>query len=308
MRRRVTELIALAVLLPIAGLSAQEASEGPPLLEVTAKDYELQTRQTEIPAGWSTVELTNEGQEVHNLEFARFPNDGNYETLRVVLGVRDTLLEKLTAGAIDSAEFAKAFQEAVRRHDAGWISSLENRGGTGIASPGRTVRTTVHLEPGTYLVVSGLRDSTGTSHLQRGMRRKLVVTEDSSGASPPAPDVEIWLADYELEVEGEMTRGRQTVAVHFGERPDEGERPFLNLELMPLDAEASVEDVAEWFETVQAPAPVEFLGGVPAMPAGATAYINVDLAPGRYAWVSDATRTHGMKKVFTVGRAPDPRR
>lgn len=308
MLRCVVGLIALAVLLPVAGLSAQEASEGPPVLEATATEYEFQLPVTEVPAGWTTVELTNEGQEVHNLEFARIPNDGSYETIRVVLGVRDTLLEKLTAGAIDSAEFEKEFQEEVRRHDAGWIFSLDNRGGTGIASPGRTVRTTVHLEPGSYLVLSGLRDSTGTSHLQRGMRRKLVVTEDSSGASPPEADLRIWLADYELEVEGEMKRGRQTVAVHFGERPDDGERPFLNLELMPLHAEASVEDVAEWFETVEAPAPVEFLGGVPAMPAGATAYLTVDLAPGRYAWVSDATRTHGVKKVFTVGPAPEPQR
>lgn len=308
MRRRVTGLIALAVLLPVAGLSAQEASEGPPVLGVTAKDYELQILKTEISTGWTTLKLTNEGQAIHNAELDRVPNEGNYETVRALLGIQETMRRKLNAGDIDSAEYEKALKEAVQRHDAEWVYSLEDRGGTGIASPGRTVRTTVHLEPGTYLVDCGLPHSSDTSHSERGMPRMLVVTEDSSGASPPEPDVEIWLADYELEVEGEMTRGRQTVAVHFGGRPDESERPFLNLELMPLDAEASVEDVAEWFETVEAPAPVEFLGGVPAMPAGATAYINVDLAPGRYAWVSDATRTHGMKQVFTVGRAPDPRR
>lgn len=308
MLRRITGLIALAVLLPVPGLSAQEAPEGPPVLGVTATEYAFRSPVTEIPAGWTTLELTNEGEEIHNLELARLPNEKSYETFRALLGVQDTLRDQLTAGTIDSAEYEKALKEAVRRHDAGWVYSLENRGGTGIVSPGRTVRTAVDLEPGTYLMACGLRDSTGTSHLRLGMRRKLVVTEDSSGASPPEPDTEIWLADYELKMEGEMKPGRQTVAVHFGERPDEGERPFLNLELMPLDEGASVEDVAQWFETVEAPAPVEFLGGVPAMPAGATAYITTDLAPGRYAWVSDATRTHGMKKVITVGPAPEPQR
>lgn len=308
MLRRVPALTLFAVFLSVPGLSAQEASEGPPVLGVTAKDYELQTPKTEIPAGWTTLELTNEGEEVHNVELVRLPDEGSYETVRGLVGAWETMREKLNAGAIDSAEYEKALKEAVRRHDAGWLYSLESRGGTGIASPDRTVTTTVHLEPGTYLVACGLRDSTGTSHWLRGMPRKLVVTKDSSDASPPEPDAGIWLADYELKMEGEMKPGRQIVAVHFGERPDSDDRPFLNLELMSLNEGASVEEVARWWKNYEAPAPVEFLGGVPAMSAGATAYITVDLAPGRYAWVSDATRTHGMKKVFTVESAPEPLR
>lgn len=302
MLRRVLALTLLAVFLSASGLSAQEASKRPSVLNLTAKDYELQTPETEIPAGWTTLELTNEGQAIHNAELDRVPDEGNYETVRALLGIQETMRRKLNAGDIDSAEYEKALKKAVQQHDAGWVYSLENGGGTGLASPGRTVRTTVHLEPGTYLVDCGLPHSSDTSRSQRGMPRMLVVTEDSSGASPPEPDAEIWLADYELRMDGRMKLGQQTVAVHFGERPDE-ERPFLNLELVPLDEGTRAEDVAEWFKNLGAPAPVEFLGGVQTMPVGATAYITVDLAPGRYAWVSDATRTHGMKKVFTVGEA-----
>jgi hypothetical protein len=33
---------------------------------------------------------------------------------------------------------------------------------------------------------------------------------------------------------------------------------------------------------------------------GRRAYLTVDLSPGRYAWVSDASQEKGMMKTFTV--------
>jgi hypothetical protein len=64
-----------------------------------------------------------------------------------------------------------------------------------------------------------------------------------------------------------------------------------------------VDDVVawmDWLDALTAPAPIEFMGGAEDMPAGNTAYITVDLTPGRYAWVSESYGSRGMAKQFTV--------
>lgn len=296
MIRRVIGLIVFATLVGAAGAPAQDGdSAGPPVLEVSAVDYEFQSAPTEVPAGWTTVALHNEGEETHMLEFGRIPDDGSYRGLRRAIGAFDTLRTDLEEGAIDSATFRKA----AKRHTPAWISDMEYRSGPGLVAPGRTARTTVDLEPGTYTIMCFVADSSGTFHYVRGMRGEIAVTESSNGASPPDADVELTVAGYEISSEGQMTAGEQTVAVHFGERENPQEEPFQDVQLVRLEEGMTVEDIAEW--DGGAPAPAEFLGGAHAMSAGNTAYVTVDLEPGRYAWVSNSTdEKEGMKKVFTV--------
>jgi len=296
MIRREIGLIVFATLVGAAGATAQDgAGEQPPVLEVSAVDYEFQTTTTEVPAGWTTVALHNEGEETHTLEFARIPNEGSYREVSEFFGVFDTLRVDLEEGAIDSATFRKV----LKSHTPAWFSDMEYRSGPGLVAPGRTARTTVDLEPGTYLALCYVADSAGTFHYARGMRSEFTVTEPSNGASPPAADVELTVAGYEISTEGELSTGEQTVAVHFGERENPQEEPFQDVQLVRLEEGMTVKDLAEW--DISAPAPAEFLGGAPSMAAGNTAYVTVDLEPGRYAWVSSSTdEKEGMKKVFTV--------
>lgn len=256
MIRRVIGPIACVTLVGAAGASAQDGSgERPPALEVSALDYEFQTPTTELPAGWTTVALRNEGQETHTLEFGRIPEGGSYREVRDFFGAFDTLQTDLEEGAIDSATFRKA----VKRHTPAWISSVEYRGGPGLVAPGRTARTTVDLKPGTYLALCYVADSAGDYHYTRGMRSKFTVTESSNGASPPDADVELTVAGYEISMEAEMTTGEQTVAVHFGERENPQEEPFQDVQLVRLEEGMTVDDVTQW--DVSAPAPADFLGG-----------------------------------------------
>ena len=296
MIHRVIGLIVIATLVGAAGATAQDGdSEGPPVLEVSAVDYEFQSPTTEVPAGWTTVALHNEGEETHMLEFARIPNEGSYRGLRELYGAFDTLQADLEEGAIDSATVRKA----MKSHTPAWFSDMEYLSGPGLVAPGRSARTTVDLEPGTYAILCFISDSAGTFHYARGMRSKFTVTEPSNGASPPDADVELTVADYEISSEGQMTAGEQTVAVHFGERENPQEAPFQDVQLVRLEEGMTVEDLADWDGS--APAPADFLGGAHALAAGNTAYVTVDLEPGRYAWVSNSTdEKEGMKKVFTV--------
>lgn len=296
MLQRVLGSALLAGFLSVSGLAAQEASEGPAVLEVTARDYELQSPVTRIPSGWTTVELTNEGEETHVLEFVRLPENGSYRALRRYAGVLDTLQKELNAGTIDSTEYEKA----LKRHQPSWFPSLEFAGGPGFVAPGQSFEETLALEPGSYMMLCFVRDSTGKSHLLRGMRRKLVVTEDSSGATPPEADVEMRVTDYRITTEGEMSVGEQTVAIRFGARPDTTGAPTQSVHLARVDEGLTPTEIAEW--DLHAPAPTEFLGGALER-EGETVYLTVNLAPGRYAWLSGDTEETGMKKVFTVGEA-----
>lgn len=295
MIRRVLGTVALALLAGATGTPAQDgAREGPPVLEVTALEYEFRTTTTEIPAGWTTVELENRGEETHMLEFLRLPDEATYSRLRRFLGVLDTLQARLEEGAIDSARY----RTAVKSEAPSWASDPEARSGPGLVTPGRTARTTVRLEPGTYVMACFLVDSAGELHYMRGMRSKMTVTEASSGASPPEADVALTLADYEMSVDGRMTTGEQTVAVHFGEREKPQEAPYQDIRLARLEEGVSVKELVQWDGSP--PAPAELLGGAHPLPAGSTAYFTVNLEPGRYAWYSHSSDEKGMTKTFSV--------
>jgi plastocyanin len=213
MFRRVVGLTAVGVLFAVTGLAAKEgADDGRPEIEVTAMDYEFQTASEEVPAGWTTVELTNEGEETHVLELFRIPEEGTYREVRRYYGVLDTLGSDLAAGTIDSA----TYRETLKEHTPSF--QLERVGGPGMVAPGRTTHATSRLEPGTHVMICYVRDSTGTPHIMRGMRSRLEVAPSSSEAKAPEADLEVTLAEYRMTVEGDLERGEQTVAVHYGER------------------------------------------------------------------------------------------
>ncbi len=266
---------ALVVLLLQVGLQAQESlTDAPSVIEVTASDYTLEVPDT-IPSGWVTIELRNRGEEPHFLELGALPERAGWKDV-----------QKAYAGAIDTA--------------GAWWSSIDFVGGVGLVGPGRTARTSLPLPPGTYHLFCFVRDSTGTPHDRLRAGTQLVVTRDSSTAGPPEPDVGLTLADYEIMTEGQLRTGRQTVAVHFGKRPDEGEPPYQDVHLARLEEGQSVQEVAQWMARRHAPAPAAFLGGTPAMAPGTTIYLTVDLKPGRYVWVSDASAEKETWKGFTV--------
>lgn len=292
MIHRTLGLIALALLVPLAGLSAQEASSGaPPVLDVTGTEYEFRTPATEIPAGWNTLDFENRGEEAHEMVLGRVPEEGTYRELRLFLGAMDTLRTRLDEGAIDSATYRKA----LKRHSPGWIADLEAVGIIPV-SPGRRVRMTVNLEPGVYQAICFLPDSAGKEHWRRGMRTRIDVTGDSTGARPPEADASVTVAGTEFEAVGQPDRGTQTLAVRFAEPDSSGEESAPGIQLARLEEGASVEDV--WNSESLAGAPADYLGGTPGMPYGSTVYLTVDLEPGLYAWLGPEEEE--MSTTFVV--------
>lgn len=292
----------LAVLLLTSGLAACQSNgdkradaNAPPVVEVTATDYGVEAPDT-IRSGWTTVQFRNRGTETHVVEFGRLPDDVSYRQYDRQLAFTDTVERQLATGAIDSAE-AQAIYD---RRLPDWFSSVQYTGGSGFLSPGETVKFTLSLTPGTYDVFCFIEDSTGLPHWALGMHRELTVRADSTGASPPKPDVELNLANYEITTDSRFRSGEQIVAVRFGQRPNSMETPIQDVHLVRLGPGVRVEDVEAWMTDYENPSPATFFGGALGMAAGNTVYLTLDPTLGRYAWVSQSSEAKGMRKTFTI--------
>lgn len=221
--------------------------------------------------------MTNEGEQEHFLVLWRIPDDKTFEEYEArVVAPFDSLDTKYRSGEIDRAGYMAALGEALPEW---YVTSVEGGGGPGLTAPGRTSRTTVKLEPGTYAMECYVRNSEGEFHNVLGMLRLLTVTQETKGTSPPEADVELTLSNYAIATEGELV-----AEARLGEG-------------------TSTREVAAWLDWVdelRAPAPTEFLGGAEQMPAGREAYVTFELEPGRYAWLSEAYSDRGMVEEFAV--------
>jgi hypothetical protein len=240
----------------------------------------------------------NHGEEPHFMLLSRMPEGRMMEDY-----ARDI------APAFDSAWVA--LQAGASKADAGgmlgnllpeWYSGVTFAGGPGLVSPGESVRTTLDLAPGTYVMECYVKTPDGRFHSNLGMHRQLIVTDSANGAEPPTSDLELTLTNDRLEESEVVTAGEHVVAVHFAEQPPVGLGNDVHLaRLTPETDMRAVTDWMDWMNVdgLRAPAPVQFLGGAEELPAGKTAYFVVTLTPGRYAWIPEAGNP-GRASVFTV--------
>lgn len=292
---------ALLLFLPPA-TSAQAAAaqaEDAAVVEITATDYAFRAPDT-APSGWTTLRFTNEGEEPHFVFMSRLPEGITIEDYE-----RD--LHGVFAEAWYSVRDARATQDEALATLFGsmpeWSANLAMIGGPGLASPGETTQTTLRLEPGNYAIECYVKTAEGEIHYMEGMVRPLVVTAEESGATPPAPDIRLTLSNSGMELEGDLTPGRRTFAVHVAENPEVGYGHSAHL--ARLDPDTDLDDVISWMDWfdlagMAPPAPARFLGGVHFMPEGDTAYFTADLEPGRYVLLSEFTLHMDVLKEFTI--------
>ncbi|HUP01960.1 MAG TPA: hypothetical protein VM737_10625 [Gemmatimonadota bacterium] len=288
---------------PLEGQPASEtAAESPSdafVVEVAAVDYAFQA-PAEIPSGWTTFRMENLGEEHHFLLLNRLPEGKTFEDYgREVGALFDSVWDSLQTGAMDKAEAGAMLGRLL----PDWYAAVEQMGGPGLVAPGRVARTAVNLEPGTYVMECYVKTPEGEFHASLGMVRPITVTTELSGAPAPAAGIEARLTNSQIAIEGEITPGEHTIAVQFTEHPELG--LGNDLHLARLDEETALEEVVNWMDWMnvdglRAPAPAEFVGGAQEVPVGHTTYFTVDLEPGRYAWISEASAERGMVKEVTV--------
>lgn len=278
--------------------AAPEVSTEPYLVRVITKEYAFEA-PSELPSGWTTFRLENQGEEPHFLALWRLPEDKTFdEYWEEVAGPFFRLGPKYEAGEMEREEFLQRLGAEI----PDWFRIQEHgMGGVGLTSPGRTAQTTVKLVPGTYVMECYVTNPEHQLHNERGMLRPLVVTEEDSGAAAPEADIEMTLSNYEIVTKGELTPGRHRVRVVVTEQP-EGVLGH-DVHLARLQEDTRIEDVVAWMDWVDAlesPAPVEFLGGAEQVPVGHVSYFTIELEPGRYAWISEGYAQRGMVREFRV--------
>lgn len=279
--------------------AATGSSSDAHVVEVIARDYAFDAPD-EIPSGWTTFRLKNEGKEHHFLLLDRLPDGKTFDEFVSEVGLPfDSVWHELRMGAIDKAEAGAMLGRLL----PAWYASVEQMGGPGLVAAGGVAQTSVRLEPGNYVIECYVKSPDGEFHVALGMARPLTVTGESSGAPEPEAGLRITLSNDGMVVQGDVTAGEQTVAVHFEEHPEFG--LGNDVHLVRLDEGTDMAELVSWMDWMnvdglRAPAPAEFLGGAQEMPVGHVSYFTVDLTPGRYAWISEPTADAGMVKVFTV--------
>lgn len=303
--RRMTVPLGISLLALVACQPADQGQddgdEEAAVIEIAAKDFEFEAPRS-IRSGWNTIRFRNESEEQeHFVLFYHLPEDKTFADWRTE--VTQPFLDvwsRYDAGELSREETLQSLGEAM----APWAFQETNIvGGAGLTEPGRTSLVTLFLAPGTYVMECYVKTPQGTWHTERGMLRELTVTEESTGQEPPNADVQLTLSNYEIQTSGSFSAGEQVVAVHVTDTP-EGLLPH-DLNLFRLDSETTVEEIVAWMdwldlEGYRAPAPGVSVGGVKNLMAGRTGYVTVDLAPGRYAWVSEGYGDRGMVEEFVV--------
>ena len=259
---------------PSAMSHTQDSMEaGQYVAEYAALDYVF-AGPSEIPSGWITFRMPNQGDEHHVMILIKLPE-----------GVSYTDYYESNQRRLENGETPE------------WWSEQVVMGGPAALGPGLVGETTVKLDPGEYAMICPVPTADGTLHRDLGMMRPLTVTEEESGAIEPKADITMTLRSLEFELDKVITPGRHTIAVRFENQP-EG-KPH-DVHVARLGPDQTLEDF-----TASMAGDIEFgdfffIGGAEDMPEGHTAYFTADFEPGRYAFWCHGHSADGMVQEFTV--------
>lgn len=254
----------------------------PNVVSLSASEYSFEAPDT-IPAGWTTLRLTNKGEEIHYGHIVRLDSGK-------------------TVG-----DLVHAYAEAIRTSGPRpkWVKRFGGPGGT---YPGDSSSVTQYLEPGSYVWICPVEDASGNPHFGKGEVKPFVVgaadpVVADRGAAPKS-DMAIRLMDFSFAVDTPLTSGRHTIRVE-----NAGVEPH-DLVLLKLAPGKSIDDVRSVLNPERArradqaknpPPPFESLGtgagGIAVIAPGMQSFFDADLTAGEYAMVCMTTAPDGRSHI-----------
>lgn len=275
-----TRLLSLVVLLAATGCSTREAPKegagsaaapaGPNVVNIIATEYKFESPES-IPAGLTTLKLTDNGKEVHHASLIKLDSGKT-------LADFEAALKMMKPGA----------------HPPGWLIPA---GGPNAASPGASSELTMALNAGNYAIVCWIPDAKGVPHVMSGMAKALTVTPNATANMvEPTADITVTLRDYKFDFSTPLTAGKHTLLLQTAPgQPHE----FTFFQLMPGK---TANDILKYVESgMQGEPPFIPLGGVSGVAAGRRSFYNVDLKPGEYAIVCFLEDAKDGKPHFAHG-------
>lgn len=254
----------------------------------------------EIPAGWTTFSFMNKTANVHFFVIQDLPEGKSLaDSKREVVPYFQAGMDFWREGDAANAFGAEGFGGL-----PAWYGEVVMTGGPGLVSGGLTATSSVHLDPGTYVIECYVKGRDGKFHSFHGMIDQIIVTE-GTGTDPGQPKVDIPISigtEEGIVLEEAPSRpGKHTFSVHYLDQAVYGNLLGHDVHLVRLEDSVTEEDLEtlnkwmNWFyvgedmEGLIAPAPegFTFLGGLQEMPGGQTGYFTAVLEPGRYALISE---------------------
>lgn len=261
---------------PSTSVAGGQAVSSSASVTITAQDFSYQLPAT-LGSGIQFFNLVNAGTSPHEFRFVRL-NDG--------VSINDV-------------------KTAIRAKDRARLAALTEAYGGNLVNPGQHLSYAVDLKPGSYLVMSVESGADGVPDIAKGMMAPFTVSQSGSQGAAPSAAATVTMRDFAYDLPAGFGRGFFKV-VNSGPSVHE-------LRLFGVDAGKTLADVRSFLAQPHdnnTPLPAWFRdqsGGILDLAPGIDAWIQLDLAPGRYAAVSflpDATQqpqwADGMLADFTV--------
>jgi hypothetical protein len=248
------------------------ALPGANVINIVANDYAFEM-PTSVPAGLTTMRLSNKGKELHHVYLVKVEKGKTPE---------DVLAWFKQGGPPPT-----------------WMRPV---GGPNAPMPDGTTDFTTNLTAGDYVALCVIPSPGGPPHVMKGMMKALTVTPSNRTAPTPRADITITLSDYDIAFSKPLTPGKHVIAVkNAGLQPHEYFMGKLNPGKEPMD-------LALFAENPQGPPPGMPMGGITDIVPGDVVYLQVDIPAGDYAFICfspDAKDgkphlAHGMIKKISV--------
>lgn len=272
-------------------------------IEIVTIGMDFQMKDS-IASGWNTFKYENRSAETHFFLLEKYPDgktieDGKKEVIPVFQNGMDLIQEGKPKEAF--AEFGKL---------PGWYSEIIFSGGSGMVSPGRSSTTILKLDPGYYVMECYVKMPNGKFHSAMGMLKAIRVIVNESGNEPPESTVNVSISSTEgITFDSSIKKGKHVFKVTFKDQIVHENFLGHDINLVKLESNANTGILEKWMNWSDpaglispSPAGVLFMGGVNEMQAGKTGYFEVNLKPGKYAFISEVPKSSvkNMLKVFVI--------
>jgi len=264
-------------------------------------DFEI---ADEVKSGWTTFKYMNKSYEPHFFILEKMPDTLGLETYKKDLFPPFTsAFEHFEKGEIEAG--MKEFEKIPE-----WFYRVELAGGVGLTSKKTTSKSTIFLEPGTYVMECYVRMPNGMPHTFMGMVKELKVSEEPNSNEVPK-------ADYNISISSEngitfidsLQTGNYTLSAKFEDQKQYEHLMGHDVNLVKIESDSLISSLNNWLNTVdfkafRTPVPegLWFLGGVEDLPSGKTGYFEVNLEKGNYVLISEVPNAveRKMFKPFSV--------